>query len=162
SATCVAAARASSFALPVTNVSKVNAGFRRDTSRPLALATAAVATSGTGGTGRSTGSLSARRSFNSMGRLKCCWASSSTRRANLSLIHCWTKRFGAVSVTQSPSTVHSRGLIQVRNCWGGSSFSNETRQRRQKEFIGTVLELESDPTARARGSFEFYLFHGWL
>ena len=89
-------------------------------------------------------------------------ASSSTRRANLSRIHCCTKRLGAISVTESASTLHFSGLIQVRNCWGGSSFSNEARQRRQKGFIGTVLELEFGPRHAQRDDSKFYLFRGWL
>src|SRR5262245_11382863 len=52
------------------------------------------------------------------------------------------KRLGAMTVTVSASTWHLSGLIQVRNCCGGNSFSSAARQRRQKLFIGTVLELE--------------------
>jgi hypothetical protein len=36
-------------------------------------------------------------------------------------------------------------LIQVRYCWGGSSFSKRQRQKRQKLFIGVALLLELGP-----------------
>ncbi len=160
SATCVAAARASSFALPVTKVSKVKAGFNRDTSRLLAFAAAGA--SGAGGAARSTDSLSARSSLTSSVRLKWAWASSSTRRANLSRIHCCTKRLGAISVTESASTLHFNGLIQVRNCWGGSSFSNEARQRRQKVIHRYRLGVGIRASPRQRDDSKFYLFRGWL
>ena len=62
------------------------------------------------------------------------------RMRNLSRIHCSTNRFGATMVSaEALVDCTERGLIQVMNCWAGSSFSNCDRQVGQKEFI--VLQV---------------------
>src|SRR5690606_13531075 len=106
-----AAALARSLALPVTKVSKVKAGFSRDTSRTGVAATgragvlacvltvageaAAVFSEIT----RSTDAFSPRRS-RAMSRI-FAWKRSRTQR--------WTKRLGAVTVTAKPEILHWSG-----------------------------------------------------
>jgi hypothetical protein len=49
-------------------------------------------------------------------------------------------------------------LIQVRYCWGGSSFSKRARQKRQKLFIGMALLFEAGLRREGFSAIDFILF----